>query len=372
MAENAGEEADIVGLCAALETGADQPARRAFRIDHVVVGGRGVPVEQVDLLCQPFCVLTHLRKSTMTSQRRVLIIPPLSGHFPFLMNDLILTLLPDHDVFVADWINARYVATHAGSFGLADSIQTVMAFIRALDSEVTVIAVCQATVSALAATALLSQSAPSHAPEALVLIAGPIDPLMNGTPITRLIKSHTLSWYENFALADVPAPRPGADRRVYPAATQLGGLVAYLQRQVAARGELYFKLTADDGAAPHRFPFYEAYTALMDLPAEVFLDTIRYVFHERALPRRTLTWRDVPVACEAVTRTALMTIEGGRDDVAAPGQTFAAHKLCPNIPFTDRASLVLDPCGHFSTFHGRHMRSRVTPAIRAFLASRSA
>ncbi len=361
--------ADIMGLCAAFGAGSDQPARRSFEIDSTRFGATRSGVEQQDVLQTPFCVLTRFKKDLLSVQPRVLIIPPLSGHFPFLMTDLVLALLPDHDVYVVEWLNARHVPQEAGPFGFEHCIQHIMDIVTHLHGDVCVISICQATVPTLAATALLAQTTPDTAPSALILLAGPIDPLVNSTSVNRLIKSHSLSWYVNFTLSRVPAHYPGANRLVYPAATQFLGLMAYLGRHVEAHGELYAKLMADDGMDPQRHPFHDAYTALMDLPSEVFLDTIRYVFHERALPRHTLTWRGLTVDCKAMSRTALMTIEGALDDVAAPGQTFAAHRLCSNIPDTDRAALVLDTAGHFSTFHGHHLQTRVAPAIRDFIAA---
>ncbi len=368
MSQTGSDFADLIGLFAAIEMGAEQPGRRSFGIDSIDIGSIRTPVQQTDVLHKPFCVLTHLAKDFAQTQKPVLIIPPLSGHFPFLLNDLIINLLPDHDVYVADWINARYVSRDSGPFGFQECIRYIMEFVQHLAEDVVVIALCQATVPSLAATALLSQTAQDAVPSALVLIAGPIDPLANSTRITRLIRSHSLSWYRNFTLSRVPHDYPGGGRLVYPAAMQLSGLLAYLKRHMEVHGELYHKITADDGVEPEKHPFHEAYSALMDIPAGVFLDTIRSVFLERALPRHTLKWNGLPVDCRAITKPALMTIEGELDDVAAPGQTSAAHSLCSNIASEDRVSLVVGGCGHFSTFHGHHLKAEILPALCRFMA----
>lgn len=350
--------------------GADQPARRSFGIDRVRIGGRLVGVRQRDVWLKPFGALTHLQKEPPYSGPRLLLVPPLSGHLPFLLRDMAVTLLPDHDVHVADWINARYVPAAAGPFGLEDNITYVMEMIRALGEDATIIALCQGGVPALAAAALLAEDKEPAAPKALVLIAAPIDPLANATRVVRRLRAHPLDWFRAHVISQVAPRYPGAGRRVYPARMQLAGLTVYLARHLAERGELFDKLLKDDGADPVAHPFFEAYASVMDLPSEVFLDTVRLVFHERALARRRLTWRGRPVDCSAIEKTALMTIEGAFDDIAAPGQTAAAHRLCANLSPSQRRRYVLPDSGHFSTFHGRSWRERLAPEIDAFLRAR--
>lgn len=347
--------------------GTRQPARRSFEIDRALVGGQHVHVRQKDVLQKPFCVLTHFEKEAGDAAPRILIVPPLSGHFASLLRDMVLTLLSDNDVYVADWVNARHVPLADGRFGFDENIAYVMDMMRALGGDASVIALCQGVVPALAATALLAQADDTAAPQSLILVAGPIDPFANPTRVVRLLKARSLDWFESRVLGDVGAGFSGARRRVYPASAQLMGLMAYFGRHLSQGAELYWKLLDDDGVDASRHPFFEAYTAIMDLPAEWFLETVRRVFHDNELARGRLTWRGRAVDCAAITDTAVMTIEGERDDVSAPGQTAAAHMLCRNVPARLRHCFVLANAGHFSTFHGRLWREQVAPQVNAFI-----
>ena len=342
-----------------------QPARRGFGVDAIRVGDDMITVTQRDVQASPFCTLVQLHADSQRDAARLLVVPPLSGHFPFVMRDLFAALARDHDVFVTDWTNARHVPVKHGNFHFDDNVERVMDALRFLGPETRVLALCQGGVPALAATALLTEE--GIAPRALVLIAAPIDPLANPTRVVELLRERSMDWFESHVIQTVEPRFPGAGRRVYPASTQLLGLMTYLGRHLAERGELFEKLTRDDGADPDRFPFLDLYTSVMDLPDAVFLENIRLVFHERAIADGTLRISNRPVDCRAIAPTALMTIEGEKDDIAAPGQTEAAHGLCPNIPDARRRHLLVADCGHFSTFYGDKLRGTIAPAITAFL-----
>ncbi|RIA47790.1 polyhydroxyalkanoate depolymerase [Dichotomicrobium thermohalophilum] len=347
--------------------GADQPARRAFGIDEVESAGTTLRVVQRDLYRKAFCVLTHFAREGPAPARKLLLIPPLSGHFPFLFRDLILALLPDHDVAVLEWVNARHVQAAEGPFTLDSDIAETIEAIRYLDGDVHVVGICQGAVSAFAAAAIMAQTG-DVPPCSLVLIAAPVDPTANPTDVVRLIRARRLDWFERYALADVPARYPGAGRRVYPAQYQLGALMTYLSRHLLQNGVLVEKLRRDDGADPARFPFLDAFTSVMDLPAAWFLDNARIVFHERALARNALVWGGQPVDLAAMDHTALMTVEAEYDDIAAPGQGAAAHGLCPHLPAARHERYVLPGGGHFNTFHGDTVRREIAPRITAFTA----
>lgn len=350
-----------------LYAGAEQPARLSLEIDNVEDHGELVPVVVRDVLQMPFCALTRLARSDRADLPKVLVVPPLSCHFPILLRDLVLGLLPSFQVFITDWVNARHVPVDRGHFDLDENISHVIEAVRVLGPDLHVIAPCQGAVPALVATAYHADGQTPSTPRSLVLIAAPIDPAANPTRICRLLRARPLAWYERNVIAEVPPPNAGSGRLVYPGSVQLLGLWAYLARHVSEGGELLGKLLADDGADPLRFPFLDLYSAVMDLPAEVFLDIVRHVYQERTLVRGRLRVRNEFPSLGAIGATALMTVEGECDDIAAPRQTRRAHDLCPLVPADARRQLAVSACGHFSLIHGRIWRTQVLPEVRAFI-----
>jgi poly(3-hydroxybutyrate) depolymerase len=349
-----------------LYPGADQPARLSMDIASITHRGELVPVTSQDLLEMPFCALVRIARVDAAHLPKVLVAAPLSGHFPVLLRDLVLGLLPTFQVFITDWVNARHTPLHEGRFDLETNISYIAEMIRHLGSDLNVIALCQAALPALIATAYLSQHQQA-APRTLVLMAAPVDPAANPTRVVRLIKARSLSWYEKNVIAAVPSPYRGQSRRVYPGSVQLLGLWAYLSRHFSEGRELFWKSLHDDGEDPLRFPFLSLYSALMDLPAEFFLDIMHHVYQERSVWKGQLTTRSERVQFSAVRSTALMTVEGEDDDIAAPGQTQRAHDLCPCVPESLRRRLLVPACGHFTLFHGETWRRRVLPEVRAFM-----
>jgi len=346
--------------------GSDQPARRSFGIDAVMIRGARHPVAARDLGGTPFCVFRELKLREGGVDADAVVVAPLSGHFPFLLRDLVIGLLPTFRVLITDWVNARHVPVDHGGFSFDANIAAIQDAVRLARSPALVIALCQGGMPALAATALLEDWDDPARPRALVLVAAPIDPAANPTRISREIASHSVGWFERNALATVPPRFAGAGRRVHAASQQLAALTMYLHRRIAEGGQLWAKLVNDDGENPRRFPFLDLYTSIMDLDAEHFLDNIRRTFLERALPEGKLRYRSKPVCLRAIRRTALMTIEGAWDDVAAPGQTAAALGLCGSVPKGARRGLVVPRCGHFSLFHGEPCRRDTLPAIHEF------
>jgi poly(3-hydroxybutyrate) depolymerase len=349
---------------APLHRGADQPARRGLALDGVTVPGGDAPVEVRELSASAFHTLVSFRAPEAGPRPSVLVVPPLSGHFAMLMRDVVTGLLPDFDVALLDWTNVRHVARRCGSFGFEDNILTVERAIRELGPGLNVLALCQGGVPALAAAARLAEEAPALAPQALVLMAAPVDPMANPTAVVRLIRRWPMLWYRTGAVAPVPRGFAGQGRRVYPAATQLAGLQAYLARDRERGGELARKFRADDGADPQAAPFEDLYTSVMDVDARHFAENLEQVFHACAITRGWLTCRGRTVRPEALRETTLITAEGALDDIAAPGQTAAAHALCAGLPPHRRARIVVPDCGHFGLFHGRPWRERVLPELR--------
>jgi len=342
-------------------------ARRAFDIASVSVGGRLVEVTERTIRKWPFANLIEFSRADV-DQNRILVIAPLAGGFPILLRDLVLDLLRHGKVVaVADWFDARYVPQGAGSFALEDEIGYVAEMIRTLGPALHVIGVCQAVVPALAATALLAANEPEKAPSSLVLIGGPVDPLANPTGVVERLRSHSLKWLQENVIDAVPPGWPGEGRLVYPKALQLMSFAGYFMRNFAQGQELWWKFVADDGEDPLHFPFLALVSTMMDLPAEHFLENIRCIFHDRDLVQRNLRFAGDKIDPDTISGTALMTVEGANDDIAAPGQTFAAHALCRSIPGRKRRHLLLDSCGHFSLFHGQRCRMHVVPEIIGFI-----
>jgi poly(3-hydroxybutyrate) depolymerase len=344
-----------------------RPSRLRFAIRSTVIDGATVPVRESRTLAKPFCNLLHFAPAADRAGPRLLIVAPLAGQHAVLLRDMVVALLPDHDVYLTDWIDARRVPPALGAFGFDDNVAYVVEFVRRLGPDVHLIGLCQSAVPALAAAALFGAGEPSAAPRSLTLIAGPIDPRQRPTRVERLLAARPIAWFERNVIGTVPAPYAGAGRRVYPGAIQLRGLMAYLARHLACRLELYDKLLHDDGAEPRQHPFYELFANVMDLPAEFFLETVWRVFQDFALPRGRLDWRGQPIAPAAISRTALMTVEGERDDIAGLGQTGAAHDLCVSIPSHRRRHHLEPEVGHFGTFYGRRWRRRIMPEIRDFI-----
>ena len=350
-----------------LFAGGNQPARRDFGISAIVLEDTVVPICAVDSAATPFCSLIEFSRADIPTQPSLLIVAPLSGHFPVILRDLVLGLLPSFKVYVTDWLNVRHVPAEHGSFGLEDNISCVLDMIISLPPGLTVVALCQGGVPALAATGLLARNWRSHRPAALILIACPIDPLAKPSGVARLLRSRPLSWFENNLITTVPEVYAGAGRRVYPAHLHLLPLLTYLTRRLVQGSEIAAKLLFDDGSDPGRFPFLDLVTSIMDLDAKYLLENTKAVFQERLLPKGSLLFQGERVDLRAIEHTALLTIEGERDDIAPPGQTSAAHALCSSLPAHRHHSLTVSGSGHFSLFHGSTCRRVVQPAILEFL-----
>jgi poly(3-hydroxybutyrate) depolymerase len=346
--------------------GAKQPARRPFGIGHVSLGGRPFPVRTRDIAASPFCTLVEFSGQAISPAGDFLIVAPLSGHFPVLARDLIVGLLPHFRVYITDWTNARYLPERYGPLGLQGNIGLVIDCIRALPPGLNVLGLCQGGIPALAAAALLAQREDPKIPASLVLMASAIDPLANPTRVVNLIRSRPLSWFNESVVAAVPAEFPGAGRLVYPAELHLLALWSYLTRHVGAGTDTAAKLFFDDGGNPSEFPFLDLFSSLMDLDAAFFYENIRDVFHDRLLPQRALHFKGERIDPSALRATALMTVEGERDDIAAPGQTEAAHALASSLPSRLRRRLVVPRAGHFSLFYGDTWRVAVLPEICSF------
>lgn len=340
-----------------------------FGLDTVVIGGQSIAVKLELVLHRPFCDLLHLRRAIQRRDPKVLVVAPLSGHYATLLRGTVAGLLPDHDVYITDWTNAANVPLQRGRFDLDDYIDYVVDFLRLLGPDAHVIAVCQPSVPVLAAIALIAAERPREAPRSMTLMGGPIDTRVNPTKVNRLAATRSLEWFERAVISQVPAVYPGFMRRVYPGFIQLSGFMGMnLDRHVGSALNHFNHLVRGDGesAASHR-AFYDEYLSVMDLPAEFFLQTVKTVFQDHALPLGRMVSRARKVDTRAIRRTALLTVEGELDDISGPGQTAAAHDLCPNIPAAKRAHHLQARVGHFGIFNGTRWRAEILPRVRGFI-----
>jgi len=343
--------------------------RPAFGFQKVRVGDQDVDVTEVAADNTPFGTLLHFHKEGVAPQPRVLLVAPMSGHFATLLRGTIKAILPDHDLYLTDWKNARDIPVSDGVFGLDEFTDHLIRFMRVLGPGAHMVAVCQPAVAALAATAVMAEDKDPAQPRSLTLMAGPIDTRVNPTKVNELAKSHPYEWFEKQVIARVPWRHPGGGRRVYPGFLQLTAFVSMnLDRHIAAhRGQFRALVDGDTAAAAAHRAFYDEYSAVMDLPAEFFLETIRRVFQEHHLPRGCLTWHGKPVRPAAIRRTALLTVEGERDDICGIGQTMAALDLCTGVPISRKEHYLQAGAGHYGVFSGRRWEQEIYPRVRQMI-----
>jgi poly(3-hydroxybutyrate) depolymerase len=344
-------------------------SRPEFGITETRVGDRLARITEEAIARHPFCTLLHFAKDIPVEQPPVLIVAPMSGHFATLLRGTVEAMLPDHDVYITDWINARNVPLFYGRFDLDDFIDLVVDFVHVLGPRTHIVAVCQPAVPVMAAVSLMAASGDPAQPATMTLMGGPIDTRRNPTQVNQLATSRPIEWFERNVIETVPTRYPGAFRRVYPGFLQLAGFMTMnLDRHVSAHFDLFKHLVRGDGdSAEATRAFYDEYMSVMDLPADFYLQTIKRVFQDFALPHGTFESRGRPVEPRAIEKTALMTIEGEKDDICAVGQTFAAHELCAGIAGAMHSHHLQPHVGHYGVFSGRRWRTEIYPKLRDFI-----
>jgi poly(3-hydroxybutyrate) depolymerase len=344
-------------------------SKPSFGIKSVPVQGRDVQVRERVTLDKPFCRLLHFTRAEVKNQPVVLVVAPLSGHYSTLLRDTVRTLLTEHDVYITDWKDAREVAHSEGPFHFDDYVAYVQEFVRQLGPEVHVISVCQPTVPVLAAISLMATRDEKHQPRTMTMMGGPIDTRSSPTAVNNFAKNHSSAWFEQHVIQRVPNKYAGAMRRVYPGFLQWLGFVAMNpDRHFESHWDFYQDLVKGDGeSAEGHKRFYNEYNAVMDLPAEYYLDTVRLVFQQHALPSGTMRVAGELVEPAKISKTALFTIEGELDDISGHGQTKAAHELCSGIPAARKHHLLVKGVGHYGIFSGRKYREMIYPKIAAFI-----
>jgi poly(3-hydroxybutyrate) depolymerase len=344
-------------------------ARRPFGVDTVEVGGERVDVSPVVVDSTPFCSLVRFAKETALPQPRVLLIAPMSGHFATLLRETVRTLSRDNDVYLTDWHNARDIPLSAGPFDLDHYVEHLTGFIEHLGAPIHVVAVCQPCVPALAATALLAQSGSDAQPRTLTLMAGPVDTRISPSKVNELAVSQPLEWFQSNLISTVPRRFLGSGRRVYPGFLQISAFVSMnLDRHVKAHIELWGNIVRNETeSAQTKREFYDEYFAVGDLPAEYYLETVRRVFQEHELARGQMNVGGKLVDPTAIRRTALLTVEGERDDICSVGQTMAAHDLCTRIRPARRGHHLQAGVGHYGVFSGSRWDGEIYPQLKNFI-----
>ncbi|MEM1130119.1 MAG: polyhydroxyalkanoate depolymerase [Pseudomonadota bacterium] len=340
--------------------------RPSYGISSVTVDGEPVAVTERVALDLPFGQLLHFKKDTNARQPPVLVIAPLSGHFATLLRGTVEVMLRDNDVYITDWHNARDVPAAEGDFGLDDYVDYLIRFIEKIGPGNNLVAVCQPCVQALIAVATMSQEKHPATPTSMILMAGPVDVRESPTEVNDLANERPIDWFRQNVITTVPARHPGAGRQVYPGFVQLTAFMAMnMPRHLKQHQKLYFHLARGEVEEAEKIKeFYDEYFAVLDLTAEFYLETIDRIFQKAELANGTCTYRGEPVDPSAITRTALLTVEGGRDDICALGQTAAAHDLCRSLrPHLKRHHLQAN-VGHYGVFNGKRWEREIYPVVR--------
>jgi poly(3-hydroxybutyrate) depolymerase len=345
-----------------------------WNIEPLKIDGERITVHPEAVWERPFCKLIHFERAVPDSYRvhpRLLIVAPMSGHYATLLRGTVEAFLPNHDVYITDWVDARMVPLVQGSFDLDDYIDYLISMLHYLGGDTHIIAVCQPSVPVLAAVSLMEARNDPYTPITMVLMGGPIDTRVNPTAVNTTAEQRGTDWFRRNVIAKVPFPNPGMMRDVYPGFLQLSGFMSMnLDRHLGAHREMFMHLVRGDGDSAHKHrEFYDEYLAVMDLAAEFYLQTVETVFVRHALPKGEMVHRQTPVDPSRIRNVALLTVEGEKDDISGVGQTEAAHRLCTGIPAERKAHHLQLGVGHYGVFNGSRFRSEIAPRISDFILS---
>lgn len=344
-------------------------AKPSFDITETTVKGKTYAIEEHTVFTKVFCRLMQFRKTKPVEQKKLLIVAPMSGHYATLLKGTVEGFLPHFDVYITDWRNAQDVSVTQGSFDLDDYINYVMDFIRHVGKDIHVMAVCQPAAPVMAAVALMNAENSPFTPASMTLIGGPIDARKNPTQVNLHADKKSIDWFRHNVITRVPLNYPGALRAVYPGFVQLTGFMSLnMDKHITSHLELFDHLVEGDGdeADAHR-TFYNEYLSVMDIPAEFYLQTIETVFQKFLLPKGEMVSRGRKVLPGKITKTALLCIEGERDDISGIGQTKAAIDLCTGLPAAKKQYHLQKGVGHYGQFNGRKFREEIVPAVVKFI-----
>lgn len=352
-----------------LERSARTYEKPAFNLPVTRIGDSIAPVTETIVMKKPYGDLLHFERAVDRDDPKTLIVAPMSGHYATLLRGTVEALLPHHDVYITDWGNARDVPLSEGDFGLDDYVDYVRSFLTRLGPDTHVVAVCQPTVPVLAASALMAAANDPNTPISLTVMGGPIDTRAAPTEVTRFADRHSLDWFKRAALSDVPLGYAGAGQVVYPGFKQLTGfMMMNPDRHVRSHKDMFNHLRqGDDESAAKIMEFYDEYLAVQDMSGRFYIDTVDHVFKRQSLARGEMIIQNQRVDLSALRHTALLTVEGERDDISAPGQTIAAHFLCNNISPEQHFQHLQPKVGHYGIFEGRAWREEISPRVAAFI-----
>jgi poly(3-hydroxybutyrate) depolymerase len=365
-------------VAASLEVFAHAAAPRGkpdFGIETVHVRGKDVPVNEEIILRKPFGQLKHFYREGIETGPSLLIVAPMSGHYATLLRGTVERLLPSFDVYITDWRDAKLVSLADGSFDLDDYIDYLIEFLELIGTKTGerphMLAVCQPAVPAFAATALMNEDKNPHRPKSLTMMGGPIDTRKAPTAVNTLATQRPFSWFEQNVIATVPMIYPGAGRKVYPGFLQLAGFMTMnLGSHLISHWEMFKHLVVgDEEGAQSTQKFYEEYRSVCDMTAEFYLQTVDVVFQQHLLPKREMEHRGRLVRPDAICDTALLAIEGERDDISGIGQTKAALDITTKLPKAKKHYFMAEDVGHYGIFNGRKWREKIAPVVEKFIAA---
>jgi len=359
----------------ALEVFAHASAPRgkpAWGIETVAVDGKDDPVVEATVLNKPFGDLKRFRRANLPKDApRLLIVAPMSGHFATLLRGTVERMIESYEVYVTDWADAKTVPLHEGHFDLDDYIDYVIEFLEHIGENAHVMAVCQPSVPVFAATAVMNRDDHPCTPATLTMMGGPIDTRCSPTSVNDMAMDRPIEWFRQTVIATVPMQHRGAGRRVYPGFLQLASFMSMnLGSHLMSHYEMFKHINAgNDSSAQATKDFYEEYRSVCDMTAEFYLQTVEEVFQEHSIPNNTFTHRDRLVDLGAITRTALLAIEGERDDISGLGQTRAALELTPNLDVSKKRYFMAEGAGHYGIFNGSRWRDTIAPVVEEFIAA---
>jgi len=345
-----------------------------FDLPYTEINGKKTKITEEVTHSLSYCDLLHFKRQGKHNHPKVLLIAPMSGHYATLLRGTVEHFIPDHEVYITDWKNARDVPLEQGGFSFNDYVRYLIEFLEQIGPNTHVIAVCQPSVPAIVATSVMAERKNPNSPTTLTVMGGPIDTRLSPTDVNDFAMGKDLEWFEDKVIMKVPKDFPGAGQRVYPGFIQLTG---FLSMNPDSHTKKYYKFFTDlvkgdgDSAEAHR-KFYDEYLAVMDLPADFYLETIRKVFIDHRLATGEIQFEKKKVNPKAVTGTALLTVEGENDDITGKGQTKAAHDILSNIPKSKKHHYEQPDVGHYGIFNGRRFRESIGPKIKAFIKENEA
>ncbi|VUD48086.1 hypothetical protein TDB9533_01161 [Thalassocella blandensis] len=371
---------NISAACDVFESLTRRYEKPAWRLHETMINGYPVPIKERVVWQKPFARLLHFERDAEAKDSarqkdkvdpRVLLVAPLSGHYATLLRSTVEAFLPEHEVYVTDWADAREVPLSKGHFDLNDYIDYFIDMLECVGPDAHVIGICQPGPPVLAAIALLSEQKSDFLPSTMTYMGSPIDTRLSPTVPNNIAMERSYSWFKENMIYSVPWPNKGVMRRVYPGFLQLGGFITMNQdRHVLAHKEYFDHLVEGDcDSANKHTEFYNEYLSVLDLTEEFYLQTIKDIFQEHKIPEGTFEHRGKRVNTHAIKDVALMTVEGENDDISGIGQTQAAHDLCSNIPDDKKVDYIQQGVGHYGVFSGKRFRTEIQPRIKEFIRS---